>query len=477
MTTQWLAIHLPELSLEVYTRAQATAASTAVCRGERILICNRVAAALGVRPGQTLADALALSAELRVVPQDEGAERDALERLAVWCGRFTPQVSLEPPRAILMEIARSLSLFGGAQALFRQVASGVAALGYHARYCVAPTPGGALLLARAGVCAILADHAAMRPHLADLPVAALGLTERQHVDLGRMGLRRIADLLRLPRSGLAERFGTDFIAKLERLLGEVPDPRPWFEPPAHYRGHLELPAESTRAEALVFACRRLLDELAGMLASRQSGVQRVVWSLHHAGNEATRIVLGSAGPEADAERWVDLLRERFERVQLRAPVRAITLEARDLLARMQEAAELFPEPGAREPDPHLFDRLRARLGEDAVRGLALVADHRPERAWRWCAPGTHPGTARGRSDRPYWLMPKPMPLATRDGRPWFAGGPLDLGVERERIETGWWDGGAVARDYFIATAPNGECLWVYRELNAPYDWYLHGLFG
>ena len=104
-----------------------------------------------------------------------------------------------------------------------------------------------------------------------------------------------------------------------------------------------------------------------------------------------------------------------------------------------------------------------------------MADHRPERAWRWGAPG-EAGVGHGRSDRPLWLFAEPLPLQVRNRRPWWDG-ELDLGVERERIETGWWDGHEVARDYFVATTTRGERLWIYRDLNGRRRWFLHGLFG
>jgi protein ImuB len=66
-------------------------------------------------------------------------------------------------------------------------------------------------------------------------------------------------------------------------------------------------------------------------------------------------------------------------------------------------------------------------------------------------------------------------LADRAGWPWWRG-RLQLEGERERIESGWWDGGAIARDYFVATAPAGERLWIYREIGAGRRWYLHGFF-
>ena len=47
----------------------------------------------------------------------------------------------------------------------------------------------------------------------------------------------------------------------------------------------------------------------------------------------------------------------------------------------------------------------------------------------------------------------------------------------ERIESGWWDDGDVARDYYRATRADGQHLWVFRECREPRRWFTHGLFG
>jgi protein ImuB len=476
---RWLAIHLSALPLEVYTRALEVEAPLAVSqRGkvERVLLCNRSAAKRGVHPGQPLGGALALVADLRVLARKPAAERAALERLAAWCGRFSSQISLEPPQALVLEAGRSLRLFGGAEALLERVSGGVRALGYGARCCLAPTPRGALMLAASGIEGVIPSEHAMRTALSRLPLAALDLDKRPRADLRRMGLRLVGDLLRLPRSGLAERLGLAQIRLLERLLGETPDPRRHFEPPARYLGRLELPAEVLQVDALVFPCRRLLGELAGFLAGRQGGVQRLTWRLGHGDEiEETSFTLGAARPEGDPGLWLDLLRERLQRLRLPAPVRAVALDAADVRPLVPGSLPLFPElDRSHTPAPELLDRLRARLGEEAVRGLALVADHRPERAWCWCPPGRR-SEGRGRGDRPLWLLSEPRPLEIRNRRPRWDG-ELDLGRERERIETGWWDGFEVARDYFVATTAKGERLWIYRELRGSRGWFLHGLF-
>ncbi|WP_295393472.1 DNA polymerase Y family protein [uncultured Thiodictyon sp.] len=474
---RWLALYLPHLPLEVLGRACADDLPLAI-GGERILNCNPAAAAQGIRPGLKVGAARALCAALRIQARRPAAERAALERLAAWSMRCTSLVSLAPPRSLLLDVAASLRLFGGARALLGQVGEGVAALGYQGRLALAPTPLGALVLAihQGADGPIIPDGAALRAALDPLPLAALGLRPRELDDLTAMGLRRVADLLRLPRAGLRARLGPRRVDWLERLLGEAPDPRLPFAPPAEYRGVLELPAEVELAPALVFPCRRLLAELGGLLLGRQAGVQRLDWRLGHARCPDTHLHLGAIAPLADPERWLELLRGHLERLDLPAPVRAVGLVATDLRSLNPTAGDLFPGATAdASGGPALLDRLRARLGPDAVRGLALVADHRPDHAWRWAEPGE---LSRGipRANRPLWLLPQPQPLTQRAGRPWL-NGALDLGQERERIDTGWWDDRPVARDYFVATSRRGERLWVYRELRGRGDWYLHGRFG
>jgi protein ImuB len=86
-----------------------------------------------------------------------------------------------------------------------------------------------------------------------------------------------------------------------------------------------------------------------------------------------------------------------------------------------------------------------------------------------------------RQRRPTWLLPTPQPLTERQGVPCLAGQPLVLLAGPERIESGWWDGDLVARDYFVAQAADGTLLWVYRYRHAPEGreaaWHLQGRFG
>ena len=134
-----------------------------------------------------------------------------------------------------------------------------------------------------------------------------------------------------------------------------------------------------------------------------------------------------------------------------------------------------------------IERLRAQLGPEAVHGLRLLPGHRPENAWALtgpppAAPERRPAPEFAREfpglpqRRPLWLLQTPRPLGVRDGLP-RRRGPLRLVSEPERIETGWWDGGEIARDYYTALDMHGVRLWVFRERAAPHGWFLHGVFG
>jgi protein ImuB len=126
----------------------------------------------------------------------------------------------------------------------------------------------------------------------------------------------------------------------------------------------------------------------------------------------------------------------------------------------------------------LLERLSNRLGEQRVRGLRCIADHRPERAWQLCRPGEtddrRAGPGRAALSQPPWLLANPRPLRVCKGMPEY-GGALHLEALPERIEAGWWDGFDITRDYFVAHSPAGERLWVFRDRRGG-GWYLHGLF-
>ena len=464
----WFALHFRSLSLEVFTRGVAVPEPLAVVekQGGRtwIIACNDAAEACGVRVGMVASAAQALADGLVVRRRDPDAERAALDGLAVWAGRFTPSVSLAPPDGLLLEIGTCLSLHRGLANLLKQARIGVGEMGYAATMACAPTAHGAWLLAKAGVEKAVRDPVRLEKLLAALPLALLDQPSTALEGLDKIGARTLGDCLRLPRDGVARRFGQVLVDELDRALGKAPEARAFFVPPASFERSLELPAPVHDSEALQFAVRRLLPELEGFLVLRQAGVLALELVCRHERRDPSFIKLGFAKPTRDASRMQLLLRETLGRTRLEAAVHTIVLHAPLILPLSGSNSDLFQK--TREADGDLLlERLRIRLGKEAVYGVETAADHRPERAWRRAQGPKR--AAEANRHRPLWLLPQPLPC--RDGGLKLTSGP-------ERIESGWGDGGDVNRDYYEAEDRNGSRLWVYCDRKSG-EWYVHGVFA
>jgi len=415
-----------------------------------------------------------------------------LEQLAIRAQRFTPRVSLAPPDGLLLEVAGSLHLFAGVTGLRHELTEECLRLRLRPVLAFAPTPLAALTAARAGQPLVVTDLAQLVGQLAPLPLDALHWPEETRARLARAGVRTIGAVLRLPRAGFARRFGVAQLAMLDALIGRTHDLRKAFQAPLRFRRRRELDCELSDQGRLHAELVPLIGALGAFLTARQCGVMELECRFVHRHASPTRCVLTLAAPCSDEHQLAALFGERLNALQLPAPVRACELRADQLMPQLLSGRCLW-QPGehggeAAEQSGGLIDRLRARLGPEAVYGLGLRQEHRPEGAWMTtppppaaarrvaCARATDTPCEAAPPERPLWLLPAPQPLAAQNGLP-RRRGLLRLVSEPERIETGWWDGGEVARDYYIAIDPRGVRLWVFRERAAPHGWFLHGIFG
>ena len=387
-------------------------------------------------------------------------EREALAAVAAWACQFTPRVSLEPPQGIVAEVAGSLRFFGGLELLKAKLRQGLTDLGFKAALAVAPTARAAAWRAAGG-----------GGSLEELPVAVIGLAPASLELLAGLGVRTLGGLLRLPRTGLARRFGAGLLAQLDQACGKAPEPREFFVPPARFAARLELPAPVLQAEHALFAARRLLAQMEGFLAARQAGVRAFTLELLHDDRPATLVSVGLATPGRGAEHFARLLHERLGALVLKAPVEAIRLEAGALEELAEKNRPLFGGQAGGEEWLRLVERLQARLGHAAVHGLDTHEDHRPERAFREVILEIKSERKKeerkvNTNPRPLWLLDPPRRLA--EGEFTLLAGP-------ERIEAGWWDGAEARRDYFIARTGAASLAWIYREREG--GWFLHGLFA
>ena len=472
-TPCWLAIRLPHLPLDLFTRGHsdggmAIAISATSRRRELIIDCNPAALAGGVKPGMPATAAPGILEELQIVERDRESEQQALRRLAAWCYQYSNQVYIPGIRSgLFLEAGASERLFGRPEELGQRLALELGQLGYHAMTGTAPTPEAAWLAAREGLHIPSAGH--IRRQLGPLPLQRLHLESGQLLSMERMGFRQLRDLLRLPRKDLTRRFGPELPGYLDRLLGVCPDPRPLYRPPEAFSSRLELTAEIHSCQALLFPLKRLLEELCGVLRGGDTAVQMLQITLGHEDCDDSLLELGLQSPTQDSARLMTVLRERLERLRLPRAVRDIRLQAPQLLKFRAGQHTLFHDtPGEQQQDmTQLAERLQARLGSDAVAGLAGVQDHRPEYSWRRRRLDERADSI-ALCQRPAWLLPKPRRCSIENYE--ILAGP-------ERIESGWWDGRDCRRDYFIVRDAHGSMLWAFHEYKPRHGWYLHGIFA
>jgi protein ImuB len=420
------------------------------------------------------------------------SETQVPHELATRAMRFTPAVSIEGDNALLLDVHASLKFFGGLGRLRARLDEDFQACGHRFVTACAPTALAALWLARAGRERSVRDCAGLPARLGELPLAVLAWPADVQRRLSGMGVATVGECIRLPRDGLARRIGPERLAELDRAFGARPEARVFHRPPLHFEASLDLPAETADTGLLLVALQELLMRLQAFLRRHQAGVQALWISLHHPDRPATAERVGLLRAATDTVYLLELARIRFADLRLAAPVASIMLQATPAAASAVAGRDLLGvRARPRDADLALVEQLRVRLGTEAVHGIRSVAEHRPEVAWRpvsfagRTAPRQEPvGTAefcyQPVSRRPVWMLREPRALQSTAGQP-VCGGVLHLEGAPERIETGWWDGGDIRRDYYVARDPRGTRLWVFRDHGREHGreprWYLHGLFG
>jgi protein ImuB len=490
----------------------------------RVIACCRAARKRGVRVGMLLAEAQSLwpgsaGNAVRFEPHDLLADLQHLRDLVGWSLQFGPWVALDDgpaPDCLLLDVTGCGYGFGGETGIAQKMIAGLAGKGYWAVVAIADTVGAAWAIAHyapAESRAIIIPEGRHEEALRPLPVEALRLPAREVNLLHEVKVARIDQLLALPRADLPSRFGPELLLQLDRALGLVPEvlqpKRPadvleksWaFEPPVADR------------YSLLGAIEEILERLLKLLPRNRLGVHRLLCSLEFTDEDPIHFPVELLRPTASQRDLMELVSLQIDRMQLPGEVSGLTVRIAALAPLEFRQDDLFGGGSSERGDEaiRLIERLIGRLGERAVLRPRLVADAQPELAFQYesCLlpslrfgergrgrgvtsprrqtplPDPLPETGRGSPTRPICLKNRPVPIAVVSVFP--GGSPRrihwndrDHLVERswgpERIETGWWRGADIQRDYFVVQTTHGERLWVFRDLTDG-SWFVHGVFA
>ncbi len=370
-----------------------------------------------------------------------------------------------------------------------------------------------------------------------LCVTALRIDETTAMSLDRLGIATIGQLLKLPRSGLASRLGTSLVQRLQEVLGELDSPLVVHRVPVEHRETWKLQYPTSDQAILQDRIARLMKKIRAGLATRQRGALRITCRLDLLVHPPLILQIGLFAPTTDVGHLCGLLSTRLETLRLPADVNCITLTVNLSGPIRTTQISLLGDPlendhqASRSSIGRLVDSLSNRLGRDQVVKVHLRKDPIPETAYRTIPLAGNPtvnkrgGTRRNAhhlgtqhsnkqhfdkpiyhphaSDamrRPFSLLASPLSLAvaSKGGSFRHTTSSTDLPdrfllhnvayrVLRswgpERIETGWWNGPSVRRDYFRIETDQKQWWWIYRDFSTcvqhpgQYRWVLHGRFS
>jgi protein ImuB len=453
------------------------------------------AAAAGIAPGMSVADAGALRPDLAVVAAAPEEDAAALARLAQWCGRYSPWTAPCRPDGVWLDVSGCAHFHGGEDGLAAEAVARLGALGIAAHAAIADSAGAAWGLARYGGAPVaIVPEGGAGAALAPLPVAALRLDPALDAALVRLGLRRVGDLYALPRPSLVLRFGAHLATRLDQALGRCAEPLSPLPPPPQRWTRRRFAEPIATAEAIAAAAAGLLATLCRALEEAGEGARRLVLSFYRVDGTSGAVAAGTVRPSHAPHHLLRLLQERFDRIDPGLGIEDMVLAA--AATQTQKPAQLaLDRAGAKEESGDLaalLDRLAARLGPGAVVRPLLRESHWPERAVRWMAPldpARDAALPPGRM-RPVRLLARPEPIEAvapvpddppllfrwrrRMHRICRAEGP-------ERIAGEWWLYSNELRDYYRVEDEDGRRFWLYRaglhRPALPAAWFLHGLFA
>jgi protein ImuB len=468
----------------------------------RLAAVDDAARGLGLVVGQKATDAFALVPELVTADAEPEADAQALIALVDWCVRFSPAVAADPPDGLFLDITGTDHLWGGEAQMMADLRARLGAAGLPFRCAIADTPGAAWALAHFADAAI-APPGGQGDLLAPLPVAALRLDPEACVQIERLGLKTVGQLMDIPRAPLGRRFGAHTLTRLDQALGRSKEALVFRRPPTPWVARLAFAEPISAPQNMVRAAFDICAKLCDRLEAEGRGARRFEIAYHRLDGRSPGAAVGLALPGRDPVRIGKLIAPKLEAIDPGFGVEVVTLIAHEVepVSGRQVKLEGARDAAVEDGLAPLVDRLTNRLGPERVWRAAPVESHVPELAAGRVRPleaatsGARPWDPQ--APRPTRLFRRPEPVESvmalipddppthfrwrgRLHRVRRAEGPERIGVE-------WWKGDiddvriGHVRDYYRVEDEAGARFWLFRaglyDAATPPAWWLHGLFG
>lgn len=378
-------LHVPGFALQAILRAEPELGARPIALRQTdepaVALCTRAAHTTGVRPGQSLSQAVARCPGLLVRSPHPDLEREAEAAFLAAAFSVCPQVELTAPGVCTLELS-GLTQTSREPALRRALAE-LTAAGLETAAGFGATP----LLAYYAACqAAPGEVLAGTPELlAPLPLFVAGPTPGQRSILQQWGIRTLGQLTALAKADVTHRLGRAGLDLWERASGGTTRPLQIRSLPQTFTALYECEHELETLEPLLFIFRRFVDRLALELHHVSLAAQAMELTLTLADDTQHGHFIRLPEPVGDAEILFRALHTYLEKLRTPAAITGVHLRIVPERSLVRQRG-LF-DGGLR--DPHGFAdtlaRLMALVGSDRVGTPVLENTHRPD-AFKLVAP-------------------------------------------------------------------------------------------
>lgn len=467
----WLYLHFPTLQLDGLDPDIELSIPLIIVDSKlnRVLQCNRAATASGITTGMGLGTAATLCPHLNVLDYQESKEVNQLTHLAQLAYQLTCDIAIMPPQGLLLRVSNMLAIYGELSHYWQQIQQWLGNFNYHYHYATAYSPIAAQLLAQNQYDEISQQHQSIDNALAEITIERLALAPTTIAKLQRLGINKLSQLLTVPLKELARRFDIELVNYLGKLSGELKTPVTFYQPSQIFSHYLEFNYEIHTTATLSHPLTKLFNRLEHFLVQRDALACELKLTLHHRDIPAVSLSLYSAAGEYKTQPWLALSALYLERVRLEAPVIALTLSSSQVIDKNSSGNDLFKGKQGLLSNKELISLLEAKLGKNMVSHLAITDQHAPEQANNITLALTASNGKEAVNElpklRPSYLLPIPQPLTKK----------ISLSHGPERIQTLWWTGHELTRDYYIGQTAQQQWCWVFKQPDN--RWFIHGYFG
>ncbi|MTI08450.1 Y-family DNA polymerase [Curvivirga aplysinae] len=495
---RYISLYLPQWAIDCRNRQNTLPeqpyVQTTKSQNQIVIeTANDFAYQQGIKKGMSMATARAISSTLIVEDHSPDFLQNKLEELADWAYQFTPFVACDGVDSLILDVTGCSHLFGGEQAMLKHLSFKLSQLRLHHQLAIADTSASAWGLARYATKGFFVQDAPLKTVIQSLPIAAMRLSDALIVDLQRMGLRQIKDLLILPRSHLSRRYGLEPVLRLDKMLGDVVEPitpRIYKTP---YAMRMSFPDAIGLAEDIEAGLDRLIAKLCTRLEKKSLGAKKLHLICDRVNKTQQSIHVGLSEPNHNPRYFKRLFLEKLKAIEpgfgidcmrLLAPAVEKVQHHQNNILMTGERQEIKKREHIRQDFNILIDRLRNRLGYHAVGHIRARDTHLPDRiqAWQTNLEANWPRY----NKRPSLLHNVPI-LIHKGTAPnsLLYKGKVEKIIQwhgPERISPNWWQKNADwhqgDRDYYIVHAQSGHRYWIYHNVQqTEQTWYLHGCFS